>query len=84
MKEIYECENKHFNIFDDEMSLTLADCFKVLPNSERSSFTGVFYKMWNLRIGTQDLLIKELIPGLMKLKERLDKMEDSNVVGEQV
>lgn len=75
MNEIYECENKRFNIFDDEMALAVADCFKTLPNSERPSFTGVYYKMWNLRIGSQDLLIKESIPGLMKLKERLSQIK---------
>lgn len=71
MTEIYECENKRFNIFDDELALAVADCFKLLPNSERPPFSGVFCKMWNLRIGSQDLLIKESIPGLMKLNEGL-------------
>lgn len=71
MAEIYECENKRFNIFDDELASAVADCFKVLPNSDRPSFSGVFCKMWNLRIGSQDLLIKESIPGLMKLKDGL-------------
>lgn len=75
MAEIYECENKRFNIFDDELASAVADCFKVLPNSGRPSFSGVFCKMWNLRIGSPDLLIKESIPGLMKLKEGLSQIK---------
>lgn len=75
MAEIYECENKRFNIFDDELASAVADCFKVLPNSGRPSFSGVFCKMWNLRIGSPDLLIKESIPGLMKLKDGLSQIK---------
>lgn len=75
MIEIYECENKRFNIFDDELALAVADCFKVLRNSDRPSFSRVFYKMWNLRVDSQDLLIKESIPGLVKLKEKLSQIK---------
>lgn len=71
MNEIYECENKRFNIFDDELALAVLHCFKVLPNSNRQSFSGVFCKMWNLKIGSNDLLIEESLPGLIKLKEGL-------------
>ena len=31
--------------------------------------------MWSLRIGSQDLLIKESIPGLMKLKDGLSQIK---------
>lgn len=71
MAEVYECENKRFNIFDIEMAEAVADCFRSLPNSNRPSFAGVFEKMWSLRIGSQDLLIAESIPGLEKLMEIL-------------
>lgn len=82
MNEIYECENKRFDIFDNELALAVIDCFKILPNSERQSFSVVFCKMWNLRIGSQDLLIKESIPGLVKLKEGLFQIKiDEEVNG---
>lgn len=71
MTEVYECENKRFNIFDTELAEAVADCFRSLPNSDRPSFAGVFEKMWSLRIGSQDLLIAESIPGLEKLMEML-------------
>ena len=71
MTEVYECENKRFNIFDVEMAEAVADCFRSLPNSNRPSFSGAFEKMWSLRIGSQDLLIAESIPGLEKLLEML-------------
>lgn len=57
------------------MVSAVADCFKALPNSDRPSFAGVFCKIWNLRIGSQDLLIKESIPGLIKLEEGLSKIK---------
>lgn len=75
MTEIYECKNMRFNTFDDELALAVADCFMLLPNSNRSSFSGVFCEMWNLRIDSQDLLIKESILGLMKLKEGLSQIK---------
>lgn len=75
MTEVYKCENKRFNIFDTELAEAVADCFRSLPNSERLSFAGVFEKMWSLRIGSQDLLIKESIPGLMKLKDGLSQIK---------
>ena len=71
MTEVYECENKRFNIFDTELAEAVADCFRSLPNSDRPSFAGVFEKMWSLRIGSQDLLIAESVPGLEKLMEML-------------
>lgn len=80
MNEIYECENKRFDIFDNELALAVIDCFKILPNSERQSFSVVFCKMWNLRIGSQDLLIKESIPGLVKLKEGLFQIKTDEEV----
>lgn len=76
MNEIYECENKRFNIFDDELALAVLDCFKVLPNSDRQSFSGVFCKIWNLKIGSQDLVIEESLPGLVKLKEGLFQIKN--------
>ncbi len=75
MTEVYECENKRFNIFDADMAEAAADCFRCLPNSDRPSFAGVFEKMWSLRIGSQDLLIEESIPGLEKLKELLSQIK---------
>lgn len=75
MTEVYKCENKRFNIFDTELAEAVADCFRSLPNSDRPSFAGVFEKMWSLRIGSQDLLIKESIPGLMKLKDGLSQIK---------
>lgn len=71
MTKVYECENKRFNIFDVEMAEAVADCFRSLPNSNRPLFAGVFEKMWSFRIGSQDLLIAESIPGLEKLMEML-------------
>lgn len=84
MNEIYECENKRYNSFDDELALAVLDCFKVLPNSNRQSFSGVFCKMWNLKIGSQDLLIEGSLPGLVKLKEGLFQIktdEEANGYG---
>lgn len=75
MTEVYECENKRFNIFDTELAGEVANCFRSLSNSDRSSFARVFEKMWGLRIGSQDLLISESIPGLEKLMEMLLKIK---------
>lgn len=75
MSEIYECENKCFNIFDIEMAETVADCFSGLPNSDRPCFIGLFKKMWSLRNGSQALAMADSIAGFEKMIEKLSRIE---------
>lgn len=75
MSEIYECENKCFNIFDIEMAEEVASCFSSLPNSERTLFAGRFEEMWNLMISSHELKIKESIQGMKKMIKKLSKIQ---------
>ena len=42
--DMYQCENKRFNIFDKEMALAVANFYARLPNIERESFYYLFKK----------------------------------------
>lgn len=71
MSELYECENKRFNIFDKELADAVMDCYKQLPNINRVPFVGVFQKIWAVRVGNQDLQIEESVLGMQYLMEIL-------------
>ena len=78
LSEVYECENKRFNIFDKELAEAVVDCYKELQNVDRVPFIGVFKKIWAVRVGNQDLLIEESAVGMEDLIANLkaNKMEE--------
>ncbi|MCP1100902.1 hypothetical protein M2454_000115 [Aequitasia blattaphilus] len=71
ISDLYECENKRFNIFDEEVCQAVMECYKKLQNSDRVSFIGVFQKIWESKIGSQDFLIAKSMPNFEKLKNEL-------------
>lgn len=77
MADLYECENKRFNIFDEEMAHALTRYYGHLKNADRQTFNSLFRKMWEHRYASQDLQKAESIPGfevlsieLMESRER--------------
>ncbi|HYE83729.1 MAG TPA: P-loop NTPase fold protein [Clostridia bacterium] len=68
MKNLFDCENKRYNVFDKEMANAVMKCYKVLSNADRQVFNGIFKKMWGSNIRSQDLLKENSILGLEELK----------------
>lgn len=46
LKELYDCENKRFDIFDEDMSEAVFNCYQKLSNQDRRTFNSIFLKMW--------------------------------------
>lgn len=75
IKELYECENKRFDIFDDELATEVLKYYKQLQNAERSAFMNLFNNTWK-RSMTGYLKIKPSITGFEKLKHTLAKEQE--------
>lgn len=72
IKELYECENKRFDIFDDELATEVFNYYKQLQNADRNAFMNLFYLTWR-RTMIGDLQIESSIVGFQKLKNALSK-----------
>jgi hypothetical protein len=71
MSDLYECENKRFNGFDEEVCQAVIECYKQMQNSDRVAFVGLFSKTWEIKIGSQDFLIRESMASFEKLEKEL-------------
>lgn len=69
--DLYDCENKRFNVFDKEIAHEMIKRYKELPNAKRQLFSGIFRKMWGNKNGSQDLLKVESILGFKELRDML-------------
>ncbi len=74
ISDLYQCENKRFNLFDDEIAQAIADFYKRLSNSSRSEFNNLFNKMWVVQsYSSYEFKRDESIPGFNTLKSELIK-----------
>ena len=65
------CQNKRFNIFDEEMAIVTAEAYERGGNSEKNQFAGYFHDMWRGNIVSQDIKKEESLTGFRKLHELL-------------
>ena len=76
MSDLYQCENKRFNLFDNEMASATAIYYNRLLNADRQTFINLFSKMWVIRCTSQDLQKTESIPGFELLRKELTILRD--------
>lgn len=69
---LYDCENKRYNIFDQDMANAVMDCYKALSNADRHIFNGIFMKMWESSTHSPDLNKENSISGFQKLKAMIE------------
>lgn len=69
------CQNKEYDIFDEEMAITTAEAFAKSNNSEKCQFSGYFDMMWKGNISSYDFKINESLTGFRKLLELLDEQK---------
>lgn len=65
------CQNKRYNVFDEEMAIVSAEAYKKGNNSVKRQFSGCFEEMWKCVIASQDVKAKECLVGFNKLLELL-------------
>lgn len=71
------CQNKRFNMFDEEMAIVTAEAYAKGDNSIKSQFSEYFNDMWGQNILSQDIKKEESIWGLRKLHELLKGQKES-------
>lgn len=71
ISNLYDCENKRYNIFDLEMATSIAECYKDLSNAERQTVYGIFKKMWENCYNSPDLILEKSVLGFEELKRLL-------------
>lgn len=70
------CQNKRFNMFDEEMAIVTAETYARGDNSEKNQFVGYFHDMWRGNIMSQDIKMKESLIGFRKLHALLDMQKE--------
>ena len=70
------CQNKRFNIFDEEMAIATAEAYARGGNSEKNQFTAYFHDMWRGNIGSQDIKKEESLIGFRKLHALLSVQKE--------
>lgn len=71
------CQNKRFNMFDEEMAIVTAEAYAKGGNSERHQFSCYFNDMWRGNITSQDIRAEESLIGFRKLHELLNVQRGS-------
>ena len=66
------CQNKRFNMFDEEMAIVTAEAYAKGSNSEKYQFIGYFKDMWKGNVISSDIKAEESLVGFRKLQELLD------------
>jgi len=79
MTDLYECENKRFNLFDKEMARAITCFYGRLSNADRQTFNSLFRKMWENRCNSQDLQKADSIPGFEELKKELTESREEEL-----
>lgn len=70
------CQNKRFNMFDEEMAIVTAEAYAKCSNSERHQFFSYFSDMWSRNILSQDIKEEESLLGFRKLYKLLNKQKE--------
>ncbi len=70
------CQNKRFNIFDEEMAYATAKAYSKGKNSEKNQFISYFSAMWKSVIMSSDIKIRESLVGFNLLYELLQNEKD--------
>ena len=65
------CQNKRFDVFDEEMASVTSEAFGRSNNYDKHQFVDYFKDMWRSNIISPDIKVKESILGLNKLIELL-------------
>lgn len=73
------CQNKRFNMFDEEMAIVTAEAYARGGNSEKNQFASYFHDMWRGNIMSQDIKTEESLIGFRKLHALLDKQKEGYV-----
>lgn len=76
------CQNKRFDMFNEEMALATADAYARSNNQDKCQFPGYFEGLWDSNLTLPDIKIKESIAGFQKLlillKEQKIHLQNSN------
>lgn len=70
------CQNKRFNMFDEEMAIVTAEAYARGGNSEKNQFVSYFHDMWGGNIMSQDIKIQESLTGFRKLHSLLSMQKE--------
>lgn len=71
------CQNKMFDVFDEEMAAVTAEAFIKIDNGEKCRFGGYFEGMWQSLKSWQNFKIQDTIKGYKKLSELLTVIKES-------
>lgn len=61
------CQNKRFDMFNEEMAVATADAYARSNNQDKCQFPGYFEGLWDSNLTLPDIKIKESIIGFQKL-----------------
>lgn len=70
------CQNKRFNMFDEEMAIVTAEAYAKGDNSTRHQFSGYFNDMWRENILSKDINPEESLLGFRKLHELMNVQKE--------
>lgn len=70
------CENKRYDIFNEDMAIATAEAFAKGNNSDKFEFPSYFERMWNYNIISQDIKVNESIDGFRCLADFLEKQRE--------
>lgn len=70
------CQNKRFNMFDEEMAIVTAEAYAKGNNSEKHQFVGYFKDMWRNNIISQDIKVEKSIEGFRRFYELLSEQKE--------
>lgn len=72
---LYECEDKRFQVFDEELAKEVVNCFCRLDNSRKRLFVGIFDKTWKYHVDSNEFLVNDSKKSFEKLRELLQNKE---------
>ena len=67
-----ECQNKRFDIFDEEMAIASATAYERGNNGNKHNYVIDFNGMWKANIVSPDMNKEKCIPGFYKLRNMLE------------
>lgn len=82
---LYKCEDKRFNVFDEELAKEVVNCFSQLDNSRKRLFVGIFDKTWKYHTDSNEFLVIdskicfEKLRELLQDKEKIEKQEQRGI-----
>ena len=77
-----ECQNKVFDVFDEEMAIASAIAYDKGNNRNKHDYVVDFNRMWKFNIISPDMKKEKCIQGFCKLRDmlraQLSKLESEN------